>query len=53
MRISNRSNRLNLEMIDFCNHLIQNYESFLGIDLGIYGDLHPRLDKLLDKLKEG
>jgi len=38
------------EMIEFCSHLMENYD-FYDVDLDIYGDLRPRLEKLLDKLK--
>lgn len=38
------------EMIDFCNHLMEHYD-YYDIDLRIYGDLRPRLQKLLGKLQ--
>ena len=37
------------EMIEFCDRLIERYD-FYGVDIDIYGDLRPRLEKLLDKL---
>lgn len=37
------------EMSQFCSHLKENYD-FYDIDGEIYGDLRPRLEKLLDKL---
>ena len=38
------------EMIEFCNRLIEHYD-FYGVDIDIYGDLRPYLEKLLDKLQ--
>ncbi len=38
------------DMIDFCSHLMKNYDLY-DIDLNIYGDLRPRLDNLLNKLQ--
>ena len=38
------------KMIEFCNRLIEHY-AFYNIDIEIYGDLRPRLEKLLDKLQ--
>jgi hypothetical protein len=37
-------------MIEFCNRLIEHYD-FYGVDIDIYGDLRPYLEKLLDKLQ--
>jgi hypothetical protein len=37
-------------MIEFCNRLIEHYD-FYGVDIDIYGDLRPHLEKLLDKLQ--
>ena len=37
-------------MLEFCQHLMNNYD-FYDIDPDIYGDLRPRLKKLLEKLK--
>lgn len=39
------------EIIDFCNHLMDHYDLY-DIDFDIYGDLRPRLEKLLNKLQE-
>lgn len=38
------------EMVEFCSHLMKNYD-FYDIDFEIYGDLRPRLEKLLNKLQ--
>lgn len=38
------------EMIEFCSHLMGSYDSY-DIDLDIYGDLRPCLEKLLEKLR--
>lgn len=40
------------EMVEFCIYLMENYD-FYDVDFDIYGDLRPRLEKLLDKLKGG
>jgi hypothetical protein len=34
------------EMIEFCNRLIEHYD-FYGVDIDIYGDLRPHLEKLI------
>lgn len=38
------------EIIDFCHHLMENLDSY-DINCKIYGDLRPRLKKLLNKLE--
>lgn len=40
------------DMIEFCSHLMKHYDLY-DINFHIYGDLRPRLDKLLKKLQEG
>lgn len=46
----NQIKKARTEMVEFCEHLQSNYD-FYDIDLKIYGDLRPRLEKLLDKLQ--
>ena len=39
------------EMLEFCTHLLDNYDSY-DLNTSIYGDLRPRLQRLIHKLHE-